>query len=90
MGDIDKGGVFAALAGTMLLLEDNEKERVKGTIINKFRGDLEILKPELKLIEDIIKIPCLGVVPNFSLKLEDEDGKRSNLKKMLRTKLILQ
>jgi len=74
VGDIDKGGVFAALAGTMLLLEDNEKERVKGTIINKFRGDLEILKPGLKLIEDIIKIPCLGVVPNFSLKLEDEDG----------------
>lgn len=74
VGDIDKGGVFAALAGTMLLLEDNEKERVKGTIINKFRGDLEILKPGLKMIEDIIKVPCLGVVPNFYLQLEDEDG----------------
>jgi adenosylcobyric acid synthase len=74
VGDIDKGGVFAALAGTMLLLADNEKERVKGTIINKFRGDLEILKPGLKMIEDIISIPCLGVVPNFNLELEDEDG----------------
>jgi adenosylcobyric acid synthase len=74
VGDIDKGGVFAALAGTMLLLEPNEKERVKGTIINKFRGDLEILRPGLKMIEDIINIPCLGVVPNFDIKLEDEDG----------------
>jgi len=74
VGDIDKGGVFAALAGTMLLLTDKEKERVKGTIINKFRGDLEILKPGLKMIEDIIHIPCLGVVPNFNLELEDEDG----------------
>jgi adenosylcobyric acid synthase len=74
VGDIDKGGVFAALAGTMLLLEDNEKKRVKGTIINKFRGDLEILKPGLTMIEDIINVPCLGVVPSFNLQLEDEDG----------------
>ncbi|MGH4120327.1 cobyric acid synthase [Clostridium sp.] len=74
VGDIDKGGVFAALAGTMLLLDPKERERVKGTIINKFRGDLEILKPGLKMIEDIISIPCLGVVPNFELQLEDEDG----------------
>lgn len=74
VGDIDKGGVFAALAGTMLLLQDDEKQRVKGTIINKFRGDIEILRPGLKMIEDIINIPCIGVVPNFNLQLEDEDG----------------
>ncbi|MGH4051732.1 MAG: cobyric acid synthase [Clostridium sp.] len=74
VGDIDKGGVFAALAGTMLLLEDNEKKRVKGTIINKFRGDIEILKPGLTMIEDMINVPCLGVVPSFNLQLEDEDG----------------
>jgi adenosylcobyric acid synthase len=73
-GDIDKGGVFAALAGTMMLLRDSEKPRVKGTIINKFRGDVEILKPGLTMIEDIIKVPCLGVVPYFRLDLEDEDG----------------
>lgn len=74
VGDIDKGGVFAALAGTMLLLKDEEKKRVKGTIINKFRGDVEILKPGLKMLEDIINIDCLGVIPYFNLQLEDEDG----------------
>ncbi len=60
VGDIDKGGVFASLAGTMLLLNEGEKERVKGTIINKFRGDVEILNPGLDMLEDIIHIPCLG------------------------------
>jgi adenosylcobyric acid synthase len=73
-GDIDKGGVFASLAGTMLLLNEEEKKRVKGTIINKFRGDIDILKPGLTMLEDIIHIPCLGVVPHFRLDLEDEDG----------------
>jgi len=73
-GDIDKGGVFASLAGTMLLLNDDEKKRVKATIINKFRGDLEILKPGLTMLEDIIHVPCAGVVPYFRLDLEDEDG----------------
>lgn len=74
VGDIDKGGVFASLAGTMLLLKEEEKKRVKGTIINKFRGDVNILKPGLKMLEDIINIPCTGVVPYFCLQLEDEDG----------------
>lgn len=74
VGDIDKGGVFASLAGTMLLLREEEKKRVKGTIINKFRGDKEILKPGLTMLEDIIHKPCIGVVPYFKLKLEDEDG----------------
>ncbi|WP_010238468.1 cobyric acid synthase [Clostridium arbusti] len=73
-GDIDKGGVFASLAGTMLLLKDDEKKRVKGTVINKFRGDIDILKPGLDMLEDIVKIPCMGVVPYFNLQLEDEDG----------------
>ncbi|MBV4415932.1 MAG: cobyric acid synthase [Clostridium tyrobutyricum] len=82
VGDIDKGGVFASLAGTMLLLKDNEKKRVKGTIINKFRGDIEILKPGLDMLEDIIKIPGLGVVPYFDLNLEDEDGAVSFNKKI--------
>jgi len=74
VGDIDKGGVFASLAGTMILLSDSEKERVKGTIINKFRGDIEILKPGLSMLEDIINIPSFGVVPYFKFNLEDEDG----------------
>lgn len=74
VGDIDKGGVFAALAGTMLLLKEEEKPRVKGTIINKFRGDVEILKPGLNMLQDIINKPCFGVVPYFKFQLEDEDG----------------
>lgn len=73
-GDIDKGGVFAALAGTMLLFSEEERKRVKGTIINKFRGDVDILKPGLDMLEDVIKVPCIGVVPYFNLALEDEDG----------------
>ncbi|SHK15320.1 adenosylcobyric acid synthase (glutamine-hydrolysing) [Hathewaya proteolytica DSM 3090] len=74
IGDIDKGGVFASLAGTLLLMNDSEKDRIKGTIINKFRGDVEILKPGLNMLEDIIHKPSLGVVPYFKLNLEDEDG----------------
>ncbi|WP_032121514.1 cobyric acid synthase [Clostridium amazonitimonense] len=74
VGDIDKGGVFASLAGTMLLLKEEEKARVKGFIINKFRGDLDILKPGIDMVENIINIPCLGVVPHFNLNLEDEDS----------------
>lgn len=83
VGDIDKGGVFASLAGTMLLLNEGEKERVKGTIINKFRGDVEILKPGLDMLEDIIHIPCLGVVPYTRLQLEDEDGAVEFNKKLM-------
>jgi len=74
VGDIDKGGVFASLAGTMLLLTEEERARVKGVIINKFRGDIELLKPGLKMLEDIIKVPVLGVLPYVRLNLDDEDG----------------
>lgn len=74
VGDIDKGGVFASLAGTMLLLTDSEKARVKGVIINKFRGDIEILKPGIKMLEDIIKVPVVGVLPYTRLNIDDEDS----------------
>lgn len=74
VGDIDRGGVFASLAGTMLLLSEEERKLVKGVIINKFRGSIEILEPGLKMLEDIIKVPVLGVVPYFSMNLEDEDS----------------
>jgi adenosylcobyric acid synthase len=74
VGDIDKGGVFASLAGTMLLLTEEEKARVKGVVINKFRGDLEILRPGLDMLYDIIKVPVLGVVPYTKLNIDDEDS----------------
>lgn len=74
VGDIDRGGVFASLAGTMLLLDEDEKERVKGTVINKFRGDVEILKPGLVQLEEIIKVPTMGVVPYVNVDVDDEDS----------------
>jgi len=74
VGDIDKGGVFAALAGTILLLSEDERKRVKGVVINKFRGDLGILEPGLQMLEDIIHVPVLGVLPYTKLNIEDEDS----------------
>lgn len=74
VGDIDKGGVFAALAGTMLLLTEEERKRVMGTVINKFRGDYEILRPGIRMLEDIIKVPVFGVLPYMGLNIDDEDG----------------
>lgn len=74
VGDIDRGGVFASLAGTMLLFDDDEKARVKGVVINKFRGDIEILRPGLTMLEDIINVPVVGVVPYMHLNIDDEDS----------------
>jgi adenosylcobyric acid synthase len=74
VGDIDRGGVFAQLAGTVMLLEEHERLRIKGMIINKFRGDLEILRPGLKMTEDICNIPVLGVVPYADVDIDDEDS----------------
>lgn len=73
-GDIDRGGVFAALAGTLMLLTPEERERVKGMIVNKFRGDVEILRPGLKMLEDIVHVPFLGVVPMLKVDIDDEDS----------------
>ena len=74
VGDIDRGGVFAQLLGTLMLLTDNEKERVKGLIINKFRGDKSILDPGIEMLYEKGKVPVTGVVPYMELSLEDEDS----------------
>ena len=74
VGDIDRGGVFASLAGTLMLLDEDEKAMVKGLVINKFRGDVSILEPGLRQIEDITGKPVVGVVPYMNLDLEDEDS----------------
>ncbi len=73
-GDIDRGGVFAQIVGTIELLEEEERRRIKGIIINKFRGDKEILRPGLEMLEEKIRIPVLGVVPYFHLDIDDEDS----------------
>jgi adenosylcobyric acid synthase len=74
VGDIDRGGVFASIAGTMLLLDEKERNRVEGVIINKFRGDIEILKPGLKMLENIIQKEVLGVIPYMDVHIDEEDG----------------
>lgn len=73
-GDIDRGGVFAQIVGTIELLEEEERKRVKGTIINKFRGDKDILEPGLKMLSERTGIPVCGVVPYFYLDIDDEDS----------------
>lgn len=79
VGDIDRGGVFAQLLGTVELLEEDERERIRGVIINKFRGDEKILEPGLKLLEDRIHKPVLGVMPYIDVHLEDEDSLSADL-----------
>lgn len=74
VADIDRGGVFATVYGTVKLLEPEDQARFKGIIINKFRGDVNILKPGLKKLEELTGVPVLGVVPYLKLDLDDEDS----------------
>lgn len=73
-GDIDRGGVFAQLLGTINLLTEEERARVGGLIINKFRGDKTILDPGVKTLEELSNIPVIGVIPYMDINLEDEDS----------------
>ncbi len=73
-GDIDRGGVFAQLYGTVALLRPEERARIVGTVINKFRGDTELLRPGLRQLEQLTGIPVLGVVPYLHLDIDDEDS----------------
>src|SRR5579859_2019584 len=75
VGDIDRGGVFAALLGTMELLEPEDRTRIRGFVINKFRGDVSLLRPGIDEMERWLGIPCAGVVPWLGdLGLEEEDS----------------
>ena len=74
VGDIDRGGVFAQLYGTVELLEEKERQRIKGLVINKFRGDVEILRPGLAMLEEKTHLPVVGVVPYLKVDIEDEDS----------------
>ena len=74
IGDINPGGVFASLYGTVKLLDPEEQARIKGIVINKFRGDVKILEPGLSMIEHLLGIPVLGVIPWMEIDMEDEDS----------------
>ena len=72
--DIDRGGVFAQIYGTVMLLTQKERERIKGIIINKFRGDVELLKPGIAQIEALCGIPVVGVMPYLKVDIDEEDS----------------
>ena len=74
VGDIDRGGVFAQLYGTVALLQPEERARLAGTVINKFRGDAEILRPGLSMLEEKTGVPVLGVIPYTRADIDDEDS----------------
>ena len=87
-GDIDRGGVFASLYGTVKLLEPEEQDRIKGLLINKFRGDVEILRPGLKQLEDLTGKPVLGVIPMLDVDVDDEDSLSTRLERGSKVGLI--
>lgn len=88
VGDIDRGGVFAQLYGTVELLEPEERARVKGLIINKFRGDKSILDPGIEMLEEKCRIPVVGVAPYLDIQVEDEDSLTERFDRNQETGLI--
>jgi len=74
VADIDRGGVFASIYGTIMLLKEEDRKRIKGIVINKFRGNKEVLKPGFEIIENLTGVKTLGVIPYTNIDIEDEDS----------------
>lgn len=74
VADIDRGGVFASLYGTVMLLSENERKRIKGLVINKFRGDKTLLDSGIEQIEKLTGIQVIGTIPYVKLNIPDEDS----------------
>jgi len=81
VGDIDRGGVFAALYGTVQLLPPRERAMIKGLVANKFRGDISILEPGLRRLESLLDLPVLGVIPYEKFALDEEDSLTDRLER---------
>jgi len=78
VGDIDRGGVFASLYGTVMLLDEAERRLLGGLVINKFRGDQSLLEPGLRQIEELTRVPVIGVVPYYrDIYIPEEDAARA-------------
>lgn len=88
VGDIDRGGVFAQLYGTVALLEEAERRRIKGFVMNKFRGDKSLLIPGIDMLYEKCRIPVVGVIPYTELDIEDEDSLAERLLSGKRPELI--
>ncbi|MCH8915146.1 MAG: cobyric acid synthase [Thaumarchaeota archaeon] len=86
VSDIDKGGSFASIVGTMALIEKKYQKLVKGFVFNKFRGDIDILKPGFRKLKQITKIPVLGTIPMIKINLPEEDSLDAKPKEIAWTK----
>lgn len=75
VADIDRGGVFASVYGSIMLLNEEERKYIKGILINKFRGDIRLFEEGIKIIEDLCQVPVVGVVPYYKdIYIEEEDS----------------
>jgi adenosylcobyric acid synthase len=74
VADIERGGCFASIVGTMQLLETAQRRLVKGFIINKFRGEISLLSPAIKLVQKITRKRILGIIPKIEFELPEEDS----------------
>ena len=88
VGDIDRGGVFAQLYGTVALQSEEDRRRIKGVVVNKFRGDRAILEPGLKTLEELCGVPVAGVVPYLHVDIDDEDSLSERFGRDKETRLI--
>jgi adenosylcobyric acid synthase len=86
VSDIDRGGSFASIVGTMTLVEKKYQKFVKGFVFNKFRGDIQVLKPGFQKLKKITKIPVVGTIPMIHLNLPEEDSLNANPKNFVWTK----
>ena len=86
IADIDRGGVFASIYGTIMLLNEEDRKRIKGIVINKFRGNKEVLKSGFEIIENLTGVKTLGVIPYTDIDIEDEDSLSEKYKSFKLTK----